>query len=449
MQAEEVTAMTTSYRRIALLAALGFAICGLLDTWVSAQDADSRPTVSQGEHTGSTADVYGVVAPASFDFGEVLINQASPQMHFGLTNTGSAELTVSSISIAGPFALPVNHCADGVKPGTRCDVYVSFTPTTLGQQTGTLTFTDNATNSPQTVMLSGTGSNTAPTMTTLTSSLTHFESGQSIVLTATVKSLGGGVIPDGEQVAFSFPNAGQVLGYGTLQSGVATLTTSSIVCFNPKIVQTIVAQYVGDQTFLTSQTKIQVHVVQQTPIVSVSSSPNPSVFGQDVAIIGTVTSVDGHAATGPMGLYGVCGYWKVLGSQHVCQDMRRRDVGTYQIGAYYFGDNCNGPAQSPTGTHVINPESTTTSIVSTKNPSAQGQAIKLRVFVKAQYGGPVQGSVTLTSGGTNLGTIQLETGEGYIDTSTLPVGQDTITVTYNPPNGNYIGSSASLIQVIK
>ena len=442
--------MTTSYRRFALLAAFGLAVCGLLVTWASAQDAAPKPTGSQAERAESPADVFGVVAPASLNFGQVLIDQASPQMHVGLSNTGSAELTVSNISISGPFAMPVNRCASGVKPGTRCDVWITFMATALGQQTGTLTFTDNATNSPQTVPLSGVGSNTAPTVTTVTSSLINFNAGQTITLTATVKSLGGGVIPDGEQVAFTFPNVGQLLGYGTLQSGVATLTTSAIVCVDPNIGQTIFAQYSGDQTFQASQGKVQVHAVRATPTVTASSSPNPSIFGEDVRVSASIASASGHPATGFMFVYGICGGWEVpAGGSHLCQDMRSKGTGTYPVSAYYSGDNCNAPASSSnTAIQVINPANTTTKISSTHNPSVQGKPVKFWVVVTAPYGGPVQGSVTLTSGATVLGTIQLETGRGSIDISSLPVGQDTITATY-PPNGNYVGSSASLVQVVQ
>jgi hypothetical protein len=36
-----------------------------------------------------------------------------------VANTSESEITISSISITGNFALPINHCADGVKPGTH------------------------------------------------------------------------------------------------------------------------------------------------------------------------------------------------------------------------------------------------------------------------------------------------------------------------------------------
>ncbi|MGC9990666.1 MAG: FG-GAP-like repeat-containing protein, partial [Terriglobales bacterium] len=113
---------------------------------------------------------YGVVSPTTENFGPILIGQTSTQRLISLKNTGGSELTISSISISGDFALPVNRCAEGVKPSTHCNVEITFTPHTPGTQTGTLTFTDNAPNSPQTVSLTGTGSNVASTTTTLSSS---------------------------------------------------------------------------------------------------------------------------------------------------------------------------------------------------------------------------------------------------------------------------------------
>jgi len=100
---------------------------------------------------------YGLVSPTTVNFGSVLIGQTSPQKLISLKNIGTVELTVSDISISGDFALPVNRCAEGVKPGTHCNVEITFTPHTPGTQTGTLTFTDNALNSPQTVSLTGYG----------------------------------------------------------------------------------------------------------------------------------------------------------------------------------------------------------------------------------------------------------------------------------------------------
>ena len=48
-------------------------------------------------------------------------------------------------------------CGSTLAVGKNCIIKVTFTPTQLGTRTGNITITDNASNSPQMVPLSGTG----------------------------------------------------------------------------------------------------------------------------------------------------------------------------------------------------------------------------------------------------------------------------------------------------
>jgi hypothetical protein len=75
-----------------------------------------------------------------------------------LKNSGTTLLTISAININGNFAISANTCIGAaLTMGKYCEVSVTFTPTVLGLQAGTLSFTDNAANSPQTLPLSGKG----------------------------------------------------------------------------------------------------------------------------------------------------------------------------------------------------------------------------------------------------------------------------------------------------
>jgi hypothetical protein len=196
---------------------------------------------------------YGVVSPTTENFGPILIGQTSTQRLISLKNTGGSELTISSISISGDFALPVNRCAEGVKPSTHCNVEITFTPHTPGTQTGTLTFTDNAPNSPQTVSLTGTGSNVASTTTTLSSSPNPSTFGEAVKFTAVVTP----VPPDGETV--SFMKGTTVLGMGTLSDGSGSFTTSTL-----KVGTTpVTADYGGDADFKGSKSKPVKQVVKK------------------------------------------------------------------------------------------------------------------------------------------------------------------------------------------
>jgi hypothetical protein len=76
------------------------------------------------------------------------------------SNTGGGPLTISSITItgvnAGDFS-QTNTCGTGIAAGGNCTITFIFSPMAAGSRTATLTMTDNAAGSPQTVSLSGTG----------------------------------------------------------------------------------------------------------------------------------------------------------------------------------------------------------------------------------------------------------------------------------------------------
>jgi len=116
--------------------------------------------------TGQGGPVVSL-APTSLKWGKILVGQtATGKKKVTLTNTGTADLHISTIAVTGDFALfPVTQtkritpCLNGsvVHAGGTCVIKVSFTPTQLGVRTGAVNFTDDAPNSPQSVALSGTG----------------------------------------------------------------------------------------------------------------------------------------------------------------------------------------------------------------------------------------------------------------------------------------------------
>lgn len=96
-------------------------------------------------------------SPAALIFGDTIIGTTSAAKTVKVTNAGETTLDVSSITASAQFAISANTCGATLAVGKSCKVSVTFTPTEVGQITGTLTFTDNAINSPQNVQLSGTG----------------------------------------------------------------------------------------------------------------------------------------------------------------------------------------------------------------------------------------------------------------------------------------------------
>lgn len=114
------------------------------------------------EDFGSTAAIYLQDIPAvslsssSLAFEPLLLFRTSLPQGITLTNTSGVTLDITSIAATGDFT-QVNKCGSSVAPGASCPINVTFKPTHVGSRTGTITITDNAANSPQTVTLTGSG----------------------------------------------------------------------------------------------------------------------------------------------------------------------------------------------------------------------------------------------------------------------------------------------------
>jgi subtilase family serine protease len=96
----------------------------------------------------------------SLAWGNVVVGATAAAKPVTLTNSGPGTLNIGGIAVSGDFALATSTkpCGSTLAVGKNCIIKVTFTPTQIGARTGTLTISDNAANSPQTVALSGTGS---------------------------------------------------------------------------------------------------------------------------------------------------------------------------------------------------------------------------------------------------------------------------------------------------
>ena len=107
--------------------------------------------------TGVDNRTYTVtLTPPSLTYSKQVIGTTSAPQTATLTNTGNQPITISSIAATAPFS-QTNNCPSTLPVSSNCQIQVTFTPTKLGTAKGTLSVTDNAVGSPQTVALSGTG----------------------------------------------------------------------------------------------------------------------------------------------------------------------------------------------------------------------------------------------------------------------------------------------------
>jgi len=98
------------------------------------------------------------LSPAALSFGPVAVGNTSAAKTVTLTNNENVTLNFAGILPVGDFAVASNNCGASLAAGATCSVGLTFSPATTGARTGTLTFTDDAPNSPQIVSLTGTGS---------------------------------------------------------------------------------------------------------------------------------------------------------------------------------------------------------------------------------------------------------------------------------------------------
>lgn len=113
--------------------------------------------------TGLAAPVATISLDAtSFAFGDQTIHTTSSARTLNVSNTGTAPLNFSAITLGG--AAPADYSATGgcavgtpVAAGGSCSLALRFTPTTTGSRTASLLLASDASNGNATVTLGGTG----------------------------------------------------------------------------------------------------------------------------------------------------------------------------------------------------------------------------------------------------------------------------------------------------
>jgi IPT/TIG domain len=80
------------------------------------------------------------ISPTSFDFGDVPLNDPSPNQLVTVTNVSGTTQTINATGGAGGSFGGQEDCqGETLAPGASCHLYYAFAPTTLGQQTASVT----------------------------------------------------------------------------------------------------------------------------------------------------------------------------------------------------------------------------------------------------------------------------------------------------------------------
>jgi len=230
--------------------------------------------------TGSnTVNIYGTgTAPApAFVPGSISFPVTTPTqsntMPVTITNHGNVDLKMADISLAGSnagmFSFTSNCMAGSIAPGASCTLNVAFKPSSTGDYSATLKFTDNAPSSPQAVFVSGTGQKPYTSATKLTSAANPAPACSAVTFKVTVSTSDGSPATG----PVSLQAGALTLASGTLTNGAATLTVQGLA---PGL-SLITASYGGDTDHAGSVTTLSQMVTRGS--CTTFHPPVPAVTG--------------------------------------------------------------------------------------------------------------------------------------------------------------------------
>jgi hypothetical protein len=177
----------------------------------------------------------------------------------------------------------------------------------------------------------------------------------------------------------------------------------------------------------------------QSSTTTLTSALNPSTFGSGVTLTATVTSgatgtvtfKDGSTSLGNV----------TLGHSSGSLLVSSFGVGSHVLIAVYGGDNSYLTSTSSTLTQVVNKANSSTSLVSSLNPSTFGSGVTLTATVSPST---ATGTITFKDGSTTIGTATLGHGSGTLSISSLGVGSHSLAAVY-AGNGNFIASTSNTL----
>jgi len=414
----------------------------------------------------ATLNPYTVGPPTTTTDGETIrFYNSGTLIGTGVLNAGVATLVttslpVGSVGLQASFAGDSNYKASSsntvtvtvsavtltssLNPSTY-QQSVTFTATLITGKTGTVTFMDGAIalgtstivgitatlttstlsvgshditaiyNSSTSPILTQVVNKAIPTVTVTTSGPSVY--GDTVTITATV--------PTGVTGTITLTSGTTTLGTGTIAGGVVTITTATLpVGSNP-----ITATYNGDGNYASATGTTTQTVAKASPTSTLTSSKNPSLFGDSVTFTDTLSATVTGTVTFTSGA-------TPLGTSTLVNGVATVTTSTLPIGSdpitATYGGNSNNNSSVATLTQTV-AKATPTVAVTTSGPSTYGDPVTITTTLPSG----TTGTVTVTSGGTTLGTGTIGPGGTVtIITTTLPVGTDTITSTYSGDNNN-------------
>ena len=250
-----------------------------------------------GRHSGGTLAVpvtgTGVVSTASsatpsptylltpsassLNFGNILVGSSASQA-VTLTNTGNSSVSISQISVsgtgftAGGVTLPVT-----LSVGQGVALLVGFSPGLAGTSTGSLTVVSNATNSPTTISLAGTGVQPQISVVPTSANFGNVTVGITNTQTVTVSNLGSAnlSLTQATVSGSGFGLSAVTLPLSLVPGGSAALTVS----FTPASASSTTGALTLVSNAPNSPLSVMLSGTGVSPVLQLSASPTALSFG--------------------------------------------------------------------------------------------------------------------------------------------------------------------------
>jgi YVTN family beta-propeller protein len=385
------------------------------------------------------------LSTGSLVFGRVPVASTSAPQTVLLTNIGTSTLSISNIASIGGFSETDSCPSRQIPAGGQCAIQEAFAASTQGVASGLLTITDNAAGSPQVVTLTGAAVLPSTTQVTTNSPVVYgqavsmsahvtvshgtptgtvifFEDGQTIL--ATVKLAANGSASFTTAFPFLLPVGSQhtitAVYNGDLNCGASTSPASAIVVNK-------------DATFLSQAVELHTQPPQMQVTVD-ALSPGGGVP------TGVVVFLEGQSAISSA----------ILDASGTGTAPIPLSPGSHSISVAYQGDSNFNPGTSAHPVIVFIPIPTVTTLTAspTAHVSVLGTPVTFTVTVNtaASTGGNLSGIVTFFDGPNMIGSIGLigtsTSGSVTTPASTFPIGQHSITASYQDTSGNFVDSAS-------
>jgi sugar lactone lactonase YvrE len=282
----------------------------------------------------------------------------------------------------------------------------------------------------------------ATTALTLAGPATPIDAGAMLVVTATLTT--NGIAPTG---ALTLRDSSASIATQTISAtGSFAFSTASLAIGT----HTLTAAYAGDSNNAAAVSATITVVVQQAQsVTTLSSSANPSVFGQSITLTAAITS-DSPSISGSISFMDGA---TALGSVPVLNGAASLAssglaFGAHRITAVYSGDTNHAASTSSVIVEQI-VQSPSEALTSSLNPSVSGANVVFTATVTGVGAVIPTGNAVFKDDVTTLGSVALNaSGVAIFATTALGVGSHTISVSYSGDT-SYATATALLTQTVQ